>query len=246
MSRCTIRDVAPTPFHAVLPAAVPVSRARDPLDVSGTSPIPGHRQAGALGRVPSDLVRGREWLAFHPRTSQRTARARGRRCIQGGSARQRADPRELPAGLATQPGGLAGAVAAIPATDARALWKPAQQAGQQPPGERRWRARARPLGLIPCWATLPGDPQRERPGPDRTRPRAQPRQHAPRRSPPIRRLTVGRAHAVAMPSLTDDVGARTCCHRVIARQEHRARRDDMVQERRDPQASQRPAGPSAL
>jgi hypothetical protein len=109
----------------------------------------------------------------------------------------------------------------------------------------RWRAMARPRCVIPCWATLPGDHKRERPGPDRTRPLDQHRPHDPRLSPPLRRIPVGRAHAVALPSLAEDCGARTFCHRVIARQEHLDRRDDMVQENRDQPASQRPDGPSA-
>jgi hypothetical protein len=245
MGRCTSMDVDPTPCTQVLPDAVPVPRARDHLAGSGPSPRPGHREAGALGRGHHDLWRGRELLAVHPRASQGAARARGRRVRQGGLAITRADPRALTAVFATKPRGRAGAVAGIPHQDELARWKPAPQAGHQQPGERRRRAMARPRCLIPFWATIPGDPNRERPGPDRQRQLDQPRPHAPLMPPPLRRITGGRAHAIPRPSLAEDVGARTFCNRVIASQEHRARRDDLVQEQRDQQASQRPDWPSA-
>ena len=246
MGPCAIMDVDPTDFNEGFPDAVPVPRARDDLDVSGGAPIPRHHEAGALGRVRHDLLRGREFLAFHARASHRAARARGRRLVQGGIAIKLADQGEVTAVFATKPCGLAGAVAGIAHKDEVALWKPAHQARQQQPGQMRWRFMARPMRLIPLRGAIQGDQNRERPGPDRERQLDEHRQHDPLMSPPIRRITVGRAHAIAMPSLAEDLGARVFCHRVIASQEHRARRDDMVQEKRDQQASQRPGGPSAL
>ena len=69
MRPCTIRAVDPSDFNQVLPDTVPLTRARDNLNVSGASAIPCHGEAGALGRVRNDLVWGRELLAFHTRAS---------------------------------------------------------------------------------------------------------------------------------------------------------------------------------
>jgi hypothetical protein len=52
----TIMNVYPTDFHKRFPNTVPVPRASDDLDVSAGSPIPRHREAGALGSVRPDLV----------------------------------------------------------------------------------------------------------------------------------------------------------------------------------------------
>ena len=174
------------------------------------------------------------------------ARARGRRLVQGGIAIKLADQGEVTAMLAAKPCGLAGAVARIPHKDEVALWKPAHHARQQQPGQMRWRFMARPMRLIPLRGAIQGHQDGERPGPDRERQLDQHRHDHPLMPPPIRRIAVGRAHAIAMPSLAKDVGARVFCDRIIAGQEHRARRDDMVQQERDQQASQRPGRPAAL
>jgi hypothetical protein len=62
-------DVHPSDLNQVLPDTVPVSRARDDLNVSSTSSIPRHCEAGTLGRVRHDRLWGSEFLAFHPWTS---------------------------------------------------------------------------------------------------------------------------------------------------------------------------------
>jgi hypothetical protein len=77
----TIMNVHPSNRHEVLPDAVPVARARDDLQVSGPASIPGHGEAGALGRVRHDRLWGREFLAFHTRTSPGARRARGWRFV---------------------------------------------------------------------------------------------------------------------------------------------------------------------
>lgn len=226
---------APGDFEERCPPTGAVPRARDALQGAGPAAIPCHGQMGALGRVRHDRLGGRAWPALHAWTPERAGRARWRRLIQGGSAIT----------LAAHPRGLAGAVAAIPDPDDLARRKPADQAGPQQPGAMCRRSRARPRGLRPRGATIPGAQERTCPGPDRERQRDRSRQHDPRMPPPIRRIAMGRAPARAMPSLAADVGARTFGTRIIARQEYRARRDDLVQENREQQASQRPGGPSA-
>jgi hypothetical protein len=63
-------------------------------------------------------------------------------------------------------------------------------------------------------------------------------------APAIGGLAVGRLHAIALPSLTKDLGARMFCNRLIVRQEPRPWRDAMVQEARDQGASPCPGRPS--
>lgn len=239
-------DGHPTDVTQGVSQAVPVTGAGDDLALAGRASIPRPPEAGARGRGRHDLVRGREFLALHARASPRAARARWGRLGSGGIARTRADRREVSVRLAAHPCRLAGAVAGIPHQEAWALWQPAQQTRPQEPDQRGRRWRAPPLRLLPLWIAIHGDQPRERPGPDRTRPLDQHRPPNPPRPPPLCRITVGRAHAITMASLAEDVGPWTFCTRVIASQEHRAWRDDRGQEHRDHQASQGPGGPSAL
>jgi hypothetical protein len=51
MGPCTIMDVYPSDFNERFPDAVPVTRARDDLNISGTSAIPCHCEAGAVDVV---------------------------------------------------------------------------------------------------------------------------------------------------------------------------------------------------
>jgi hypothetical protein len=126
---------------------------------------------------------------------------------------------------------------AIAHQDKLALWKPAHHACQEESGQMCRRLMARPMGLIPYAVAIQGDQHRERPGPDRAWQLDQYRHHNPRMPPPIGRIAVGRAHAIPMASLAQDVGTWAFCYRVIASEPHWARRDDMVQEKRDQQAS---------
>jgi hypothetical protein len=64
--------------------------------------------------------------------------------------------------------------------------------------------------------------------------------------PAVGGSAVGRPHPSALPSLAQDHGARGLGDRLVASQEHRARRDPMVQPEGDQQARSRPGGPSAL
>ena len=95
----------------------------------------------------------------------------------------------------------------------------------------RRRFMARPMGLIPFWAAIQGDQHRERPGPDRERKLDQHRQDDPLMPPPIRRIAVGGAHAIAMSSLAEDLGARAFCDRIIPGQQHRSRRHHIGQQK---------------
>jgi hypothetical protein len=97
----TSRDVDPSDVNQILSAAVPVTRARAPLEISGASPLPCHREAGALGRVRHDGVRGRAFRAFHTWASPGAMRARGRRRVPGGITRKLADQRERELGVGT-------------------------------------------------------------------------------------------------------------------------------------------------
>jgi hypothetical protein len=65
-------------------------------------------------------------------------------------------------------------------------------------------------------------------------------------APAVSGIAGGRAHPVAMPSLAKHARARRLSDRLIARQAPRARRDDMLQQEREQQASQCPGGPPAL
>jgi hypothetical protein len=237
MSPRTIMNVAPPDLNQGFAAAVPVTCAREHLEVSGASPLPGHREAGALGRVRHNRVRGREFLAFHTRASPGAGCSRWRRLIQGSLTIKLADPCEVTPVCATEPCGLTGAVAGIPHKDALARWKPAYQAGQQQPGELGRRFMARPRGLIPFRVARQGHPYRERPGPGRTRELDQHRPDDPRVPPPLRHRAVGRAHAIAMASRAEDVRARAFCDRIIPGQPHRSSRHYISQ-----QPSQQPAG----
>jgi hypothetical protein len=106
------------------------------------------------------------------------------------------------------------------------------------------------FGRLPCTRSHSGGRDQrhqdgERPGPSRERPRDEPRHHAPRMTPAIGRIVVRRSPPITMPSLAKDLGAGGLGHRILARQEPRARRDDIVQQVRDHGASQRPGRPSA-
>jgi len=245
MGPCTLMDVHPADRNQVLPDTVPVSCARDHLDVSGTSPTPGHREAGALGRVRHDCVGGREFLAFHTRAPHGVTRARGRRFVQGGVTITLADPCAMTPVWATKPCSRTGARARIPHKDALALWKPAHHAGQEESGEMCRRFMAPPMGLIPIWIAIQGHQHRERPGPDRTRKLDQHRQDDPRRSPPICCRAVGRAHTIAMASRAEDVGARTFCDRLIPSQPYGSCRHHSGQPKGEPPASQLPGRPTS-
>jgi hypothetical protein len=203
-------------------------------------PMPGDGEAGAVDRARHDRFWGGECLALHPGASHGRTRAWGRWLIPGGITSTLADPRERTRVWTTKPRGLTGAVPAIAHNDAWARWKPAHHAGHEESGQLGRHCRARAMGRIPGGVARPGAQHRERPGPDRKRPLDQSRHDDPLVPPPIGRITVGRAHPVTMASLAEDVGAWPFCHRVIARQQHRARRDAMVQETRAQQAGQHP------
>jgi hypothetical protein len=133
MRPCAVMDVDPSDCYQLLPDAVPVPRTRDDFDVSRASPIPGHHEAGARGRVRHDRLRGRAWRAFHTRASHGAARA-------------------------TKPGGLTGAVPCISPNNELELWKPAYDTGQEEPGQMCRRVMACPTGLSPVWAAGPKRP----------------------------------------------------------------------------------------
>jgi hypothetical protein len=57
---------------------------------------------------------------------------------------------------------------------------------------------------------------------------------------------VGRPHPIAMPPRAKHLGARVLGDRIVARQEHRPRWDDMLKQARDQGARQCPGRPAAL
>jgi hypothetical protein len=57
---------------------------------------------------------------------------------------------------------------------------------------------------------------------------------------------VTRPHPTAMPSLAKELEVRVLSDCIVANQEHRTRRDHLVQQERDQYTSQRPRRPSAL
>jgi hypothetical protein len=230
----------PAARHQGLPDAVPGSRTRDALQVSGPAALPGPGVGGARGRSRHDRGGGREWLALHPRASQGMTRARGWRFVHGGIPITRAAPGEVPVVWTTTSRGRAGAVASVAHTQAVPRGTPAHPARQATAGPRRRDVMAPPRGLIPVWVASSGDHHRERPRPHRPWPRAPHRHDAPRMSPALRRITVGRAPAITLASRAAAVEARACGHRVIASQEPWARRDARVPHTRAHQASEPP------
>jgi hypothetical protein len=245
MGPCTIMDVYPSNVNERFPDAVPVTWARDDLHVSGASAIPCHCEAGAVDRGRHDRLWGRACRPLHTRASHGATRARGRRVVQGGITIQRADQREGTPVCATTPCSRAGAVPGIPHNDALARWKPAHHAGQAESGQRRRRLMARAMGLIPCGVARPGHQQRECPGPDRERTRDQYRHDDPRMPPPIRRIAMGRAHAITMASLAEDVRARAFFDRIISGQLYGSRRHHRVQQQGQQPAGQLPCRPAS-
>jgi hypothetical protein len=161
-------DVPPTYRDHVFADAVPMACARDHLDLTGGSPIPGHCEVCAACPVSHHLLRRWEFLAFHARAAYCAARPRRWRLVQGGIAIKFTDQGEVTAALAAKSRGLASPVAWITHDD-------------------------------------------------------------PFMAPTVGRIAVGRPHPITMPSLAKDLGARVLGDRIIASQEHRAMRDNMVQ-----------------
>jgi hypothetical protein len=240
MGSCTILDVYPTDFHTRFPKTIPVPRARDDLDGSGTTPLPCPREAGALSGVRHDRVRGCEFLACHARASDGTARARWRWRVQGGITINLADHGAMTAMLMATPGRLAGAVARVAPNNAVAMRKPADPARQQPSGKVCGRLMARAGPAIPLRRAVPRHQARKSPRPSGERQLDEHRDHDPLMPPAIGRIVVRRSHPLTMPALAKHLGAGVRGHRIIASQEHRARRGNMVQQGRDQGASQRP------
>jgi hypothetical protein len=245
MAAWTIRDEDPADRDQGFPEAVPVAGAGAELDVTGASPIPGDHEAGAACPVRHSRVGGGAFLALHTWASDGVARARWRRLRPGGVAIQFTPPRQVATVLPAKPGGLAGAVAGVTHTGAVPRRKPPEQLRQEQPGEGCWRPLPGAVHARPRRGAIPGHHAGERPGTWRARQLEPPRADDPRVAPAIGGIAGGRAHAIAMPSLPKDLGARRLGDRLIAGQEHRPWRDDMVQEERAPGARERPGRPSA-
>jgi hypothetical protein len=245
MGSCPILDIDPTDFPKGCAEAVPVPCARDDLEVSGGSPIPRPPEASACGGVCPDGVGGGQLLALHARAAHGPARPRGRRHIQGGIALHLAHEGAGLVGFAATPRGLAGPIARVAHKDTMPLRKPAPQARPSPPGEVRWRLLPRTRPAIPRRGPGQGRQDGEGPGPGRERDVDQHRPDDPRMAPAGSDIPVGRAHPLTMPARAPHARARLFRDRLIARQQHRARRDDMVQQERAQQPSPRPGRPPA-
>jgi hypothetical protein len=244
VSPWTSRDVSPSDFDDSFPNPGPVPRARDDRDVSGASPLPRSQEAGARGRVRHDRWRGSAFLAVDARASQWGTRARGRRLGQRGIPIKRADHGEVTAGVTAQSRRLAGARARVAHDEAVAIRKPAHQARQQPPSHGRRRLMPRPVPTIPRRGAGQGHQDGEGPGPRGDWQLHAPRHDDPLMAPALGRIAVRRPPAIALPSLAQHLGARMRGDCIVARQEHRPRRDHMVPPARDQGASPGPRRPA--
>jgi hypothetical protein len=242
----TIMHIAPPDLNQGFSDAGPGPCARDDREGSGASPRPCHGPVGSRGGGGHDRSRGGTLLPLHTRASHRVGRARWGRLRQRGVPINLADPCARTAVLATNPGGRAGAVAALPHQEAVARWNPAPHACPEEPGQLCRRFRTRPLGLSPFWAAVEGDQPREGPGPKRERQRDQPREDAPCVPPPIRGRAVGGAHPIAMTCLAEDVGARAFCDRIIPGQHHRSGRHPIGSQTSEPSPGEPPCRPASL
>jgi hypothetical protein len=140
---------------------------------------------------------------------------------------------------------LARAIARVAHKDEVTLRKPAYQAGQQQPGEVCWRPRPRAVQAIPFRGTGQGDQDGQGPGASRERQLHEHRHDHPFMPPAIGRIAVRRPHGIAMSPLTKPLGTRVFSDRIVARQEHRPRRDPMGQQECDQGVSQGPRRPAA-
>jgi site-specific DNA recombinase len=233
MGPCTIMNVDPTDCNQLFSDTVPVSRARDDLDVSPGAPIPRHREAGAFGRVRHHLLGRGQLLALHARAAHRVARARGWRFVQRGITIKLAHQGEVLAVLLAKPRRLAGTVAAVAYEDEVSIWKPAHQARQQQPDNVRWRLMTRARHTIPLGGTVQSHQDGEGPRACRERPFHEHRHDDPLMPPAIGDIAVGRAYPIAMPSLAKHLGAWVLSDRIVASQQHRPGRNYMVQQERD-------------
>ena len=64
--------------------------------------------------------------------------------------------------------------------------------------------------------------------------------------PPRRGIAMGRAYAIAMASLAEDVGTRAFCDRIIPGQQDGSRRYHVIQQKGQPQAGKLPCRPASL
>src|SRR6266850_1102869 len=190
MGSCTIRGIDPTDFPTRFPDTVPVPRARDDLDRARGASRPRDHEARPCGRFGHHLLGGSPLPTLHARAAQRVACARGGRCIPRGIPIKLADDGQVTAMVRAKPCGLAGAVAHVAYEDDVTLRKPADETCQQPSGAVRWRLLPRAMRTIPLGGTVPGDHNREGPGPSRERPFHEPRYGDPCMPPAIGRRAV--------------------------------------------------------
>jgi hypothetical protein len=184
-------------------------------------------------------------LACHARASPGGTRAWGRRFVHGGITINRAAQREVAAGFAPPPCGLARAVPGIPPNDALARRHPTHEARQQQPGELRRGFMPCPMRPRPFRAAIQGHQHRECPGAARDGQLDQHRQDDPLMPPSLRCLAGGRAPAIAMTGLAEDVRARAFCNRRISGPPDGIGRQSRGQQKGQQAASQRPCRPGS-
>jgi hypothetical protein len=160
-----IMHVYPTYGNQGLPDAVPMACARDDFNVSGSAPLPGHREAWTERHLSYHRLGRGQGLAFHTRATHGPGRARWRRLVQRSITIKLAHQGEVLSVLMAKPCGLAGTVTGIAYEDEVSIRKPTHQARQQQAGQVHRRLMPRALHAIPLRGTVQGRQDGERPGP---------------------------------------------------------------------------------